>query len=562
MVVVNGLRLPAAWRSVQVDNPSFEISADELNIFNELESDANIDWQTVIQDNIIALDALTVSADAPSQIGLVSFFRDSGGPAVQVPGTQFGIIGDAGTIATFTQALALLTTPLDLGTNLINNVVDPVGAQDAATRNYVDTTTNLVTASNVGAGTGDIFRDKTGTTINLRTLLAGTNISISTAGDEVTITNTGVGVHNLLSATHPDTVPASPPAQGSLVKGNGSSLWAEFTLGAALQVLRVNAGGTDLEYFTVAGVTDELVNLFEAGVQVGAVARQLNFSNADDFGITEDGGNNRFDIAISRNVADGIAGLDASSRLAKANQHSATVYNDQNNAFGSFFQDFDNLATPANPSAGTRRLFVDSGTGEISVRTSGGATVSLEGGGGGDTVIGTQQFGVGSQGIYPGITNSANAIAQREAGTFDQQVKYIAFPDSDTVDATAYLDWFPPQNWNAGTVRVKLYWTSEFPSVATETIEIEVSAVARSNDDAIGGVDFGTPVAITDTFILIDDTHITSQSGAITIAGTPAKFDWVQFKFLRDVSADTLQGEVQIVGAVLEYTIDAGTSVG
>ena len=47
------------------------------------------------------------------------------------------------------------------------------------------------------------------------------------------------------------------------------------------------------------------------------------------------------------------------------------------------YVDYPSLATPANPPAGTRRLFTDSGTGELSVRTSGGATVSLESGGGG-----------------------------------------------------------------------------------------------------------------------------------------------------------------------------------
>lgn len=40
------------------------------------------------------------------------------------------------------------------------------------------------------------------------------------------------------------------------------------------------------------------------------------------------------------NVANGIAGLDATGRVAKANQHSATVYTDQANTFGGFLQSF------------------------------------------------------------------------------------------------------------------------------------------------------------------------------------------------------------------------------
>ncbi len=186
--------------------------------------------------------------------------------------------------------------------------------------------------------------------------------------------------------------------------------------------------------------------------------------------------------------------------------------------------------------------------------------VTIPGGGGGDVVVGTQQFGVGSPGIYPGLTNPANAIAQRQAGTFLRQIKYIAFPDS--VDTEAYLDWFPPENWDLGTIKVKLYWTSELPSVATETMEIEVSAVAEGNGDAIGGVDFGTPATITDTFLAVDEEHLTPQSASITIGGTPVAFDHIQLKFLRDISADTLQGAVQLEGLVIEYTITKGTSVG
>jgi len=333
MVLVTGLRIP--WATAQANNPAFDVSASQLaDPLNQINADAVIDWTTILQDNIIALNNFVVSADGiivPANRELIGL---AGGLAINVPtGTPFDVRINNVSIGRFNETNLLLSVPLDMGTNLINNVVDPVGAQDAATRNYVDTTTNIVTAANVGAGTGDVFRDKIGTTINLRTLLAGTNIGIVTAGDEITISQTGAATHNLLSATHPDTVPASPPAQGSLIKGNGSNLWQEFVLGGALQIIRVNAGGTDLEFATVAGATDELVNLFEGGVQVGSVARQLNFNDVNDFVIVENGGANRFDITINTNAANGIAGLDASSRLAEAQLPTSAALTNTSNAW-------------------------------------------------------------------------------------------------------------------------------------------------------------------------------------------------------------------------------------
>ncbi|HPS61992.1 MAG TPA: hypothetical protein PLK82_02965 [Bacteroidales bacterium] len=46
------------------------------------------------------------------------------------------------------------------------------------------------TVSNVGSGTGQVYRDKTGSNINLRTLLAGTGIYIANNANDITITNT------------------------------------------------------------------------------------------------------------------------------------------------------------------------------------------------------------------------------------------------------------------------------------------------------------------------------------------------------------------------------------
>jgi len=48
----------------------------------------------------------------------------------------------------------------------------------------------------------------------------------------------GVGPHNLLSAQHPDTTPATPPARGSLITGQGvATAWTELALGTDGQIL-------------------------------------------------------------------------------------------------------------------------------------------------------------------------------------------------------------------------------------------------------------------------------------------------------------------------------------
>ena len=56
--------------------------------------------------------------------------------------------------------------------------------------------------------------------------------------------------------------------------------------------------------------------------------------------------------------------------------------------------DYPQQSTPANPASGTRRVFTDSGTGELSVRTSGGTTVSLESGGGSTSFTSLVKWGI------------------------------------------------------------------------------------------------------------------------------------------------------------------------
>ena len=61
-----------------------------------------------------------------------------------------------------------------------------------------------------------------------------------------------------------------------------------------------------------------------------------------------------------------------------AADHTGDVIPAANQDFGAFFSDVAQIAAPANPASGTRRLFVDSADGKLKVRTSAGTSVSLE----------------------------------------------------------------------------------------------------------------------------------------------------------------------------------------
>lgn len=129
----------------------------------------------------------------------------------------------------------------------------------------------------------------------------------------------GSMLHNLLSLTHPDTVPG-PPVRGSLIVGNVTPDWEALLIGPANRVLR--SDGTDVLWAQVALATDVAgvlavanggtnASSFTAGsvIFAGAGGTSLAQDNANLF---YDDGNNFFGIgtnspAVALDVALGFA---------------------------------------------------------------------------------------------------------------------------------------------------------------------------------------------------------------------------------------------------------------
>lgn len=160
-------------------------------------------------------------------------------------------------------------------------------------------------------------------------------------------------------------------------------------------------------------------------------------------------------------------------------------------------------------------------------------------------------------GSFTSATTNGAEITSRETSSNVVNYHYAGF--DTTTSEIAWFTWTPPANWNAGTVRFKLYWTNT-AGLSTETIDFDLSAVAFADDDALDTA-VGTPQNITDTFIAQGDLHISSYSSAITIAGSPTAGEEVHFKLSRDVASDNLTGDCDVIGILLEYSVnDIGTT--
>lgn len=169
--------------------------------------------------------------------------------------------------------------------------------------------------------------------------------------------------------------------------------------------------------------------------------------------------------------------------------------------------------------------------------------------------VGTHELWIPAGAMYTRTTNGA-AYTTRETTT--NKVMISSFNFDTTTQEYSQFNWSTPANWNAGTVRFKLYWTTTGGSAA-QTIDFDLQAYAFSDDDALDTA-FGTAQNVTDTYIADNDVHVTSYSSAITIGGTPAVGDTVIFQLTRDVASDNLGVDCEVLGVLLEYSTSKSNS--
>jgi len=170
-------------------------------------------------------------------------------------------------------------------------------------------------------------------------------------------------------------------------------------------------------------------------------------------------------------------------------------------------------------------------------------------------VSGKETIWVPATTMYPTTTSGSGAIALTELTAGQPEINTLDFDASSEENAqfTVAL----PKSWNLGTVTYQVFWTGN--STNTGDCIWGLKGVAIANAGAIDTA-FGTAVTVTDAHAgTANYLDVTSESSAITIAGSPAAGEECFFNLYRDADAggDTFSADAKLIGIKLHFTTNA-----
>jgi hypothetical protein len=163
----------------------------------------------------------------------------------------------------------------------------------------------------------------------------------------------------------------------------------------------------------------------------------------------------------------------------------------------------------------------------------------------------TGQIVLTAGGGWPSITSGSNAPILTETTTNRVNFYYLGFPD--TIQTFANWSMPMPSDYNGGTITAVFYWVAGTASTNSVRWGLQARAFADSN---LIDQSFGTAQEVTDANQANDSVNISAATPAITIGGTPAAGNFVQFRAYRNPpdAADNLAATAELLSIRITYT--------
>lgn len=152
-------------------------------------------------------------------------------------------------------------------------------------------------------------------------------------------------------------------------------------------------------------------------------------------------------------------------------------------------------------------------------------------------------------------TNGA-ILSTNEYATNDVFLRFAEF--SGSTEQYVAFNLPMPEAWDRSTIKAKFYWAPASGASAGDTVEWQIQGLAIGDDDAIDGSFTDTGEVISDTVLsgTNGDMHISGATPAVTINGTPALGDLVNFKVSRNVSGtDDMTENAYLFGVLIQIKL-------
>jgi hypothetical protein len=177
-----------------------------------------------------------------------------------------------------------------------------------------------------------------------------------------------------------------------------------------------------------------------------------------------------------------------------------------------------------------------------------GLVVSGTTAGGGET-YGYQSWSAG--GLIP---DTCSGLLQYKAT--NNQFDYLSFDGAS--DQYATFVWFPPDNWDRGTILAKFIWAAGAAMTDAQTIIWGLAGYTVRDGDTLNKAINTGEQGISDAYATGNETgpiqKITAKTPAITIDGTHAAGNPVYFRVHRDADTDTSTAAAWLLGVRIQFT--------
>jgi len=213
-----------------------------------------------------------------------------------------------------------------------------------------------------------------------------------------------------------------------------------------------------------------------------------------------------------------------------------------------------NEITLANAATGNGPIISSTGETNVDLNLNPKGSGVLKSGTAAVKIAGKETIWIPAAAMYAPTTNPADsALVETTATRPDLNVWDF---DAGTKQYTQFTIAMP-KSWNLGTVTYQIFWS---PSTTnTGDCIFGLQGVAFGDSDSIDTA-YGTAIEVTDAGIgTVEDQQVSSESSAMTIAGSPADDQQSYFQLYRDAAdgSDTFTGEARVLGLKLFYTTDA-----